>query len=131
MRFTIYVKEAGTDEEPWAEEYDKPVADPVTWAKETVERFNNTQPAGAPLRVLIGVRILDGPSREHNWEKTNLVTLQQYQGTMPYDTARCTVCGVTGKRYGLSSTITLDSKFKAKVYRRCDTAKAHLEKVRR
>lgn len=33
-------------------------------------------------------------------------------------------CDVTGKKYGFSSHVRIDSKYRKKVFRRCDTAKA-------
>lgn len=58
----------------------------------------------------------------HDWGKTSLVT--ELGG---YDKYKCKVCGITGKRHGLSSCITRDAKYKPKVYTYCDRAKKHLE----
>lgn len=100
----------------WEESYDKPVDDPAKWAQDTISWFNRTRRPGELPRTFVGVRIV-GDSEEHVWEKTNLVTIV-YRDRL-YDTARCTCCGVTGRRYGLSPEVVRDRVFKAKKYAKC------------
>ena len=71
--------------------------------------------------------MLDKDSRgEHSWKKDCLVTQMGPDG--PNDNYKCSVCGITGKRFGLGSRLSVDAKFRAKAYLRCDTAEAHLKK---
>ncbi len=99
------------------------------WSRSIVKWFNEgeTNPKAIP-RQYVGSRLIDdvatGP--QHDWEKTNLVTIM---AGGPHDTAKCRVCGITAKRYGIGERYTLDPKYaKAAVYTRCDTAAAHLAK---
>jgi len=107
---------------PWTEEYDKDVADPHKWALNTIANFNASLRSGERPRTVVDVIILgESENYEHTWEKSNLVTI--VKGGRMYDTARCTRCGVTGKRYSLSGTVTLDPKFKAAKYAQCISEK--------
>lgn len=128
MKFRIKIANKG-EEKNWRwEEYDEDVSDPEEWAKETLEVFNSSLRPFEKERVLLGVELIDEMSvRAHTWNKTNLMTLHvrgQY-----FDTVECTRCGITGKRHGVGD-VKVDSKFKSKVYARCDTAKKHLDKKR-
>ena len=129
MKFKILVE---NEDRVWWEEYDVDVErDHMReWIHSVIHRFNATLGPGELARKLVATRVLDSGKTffKHTWEKSNLVT--KSKGGDVYDTYRCKVCGITGKRYGLSSVVTIDTKYKAKVYRRCDTAKAHLEKRR-
>jgi hypothetical protein len=91
------------------------------WAHALIQRYNDTLRPGERARTLdrVEVETLNVPSakREHAWEKTNLTTIE-YRGRF-YDTAKCTGCGVTGKRYGVSE-VARDAKFRAKKYRFCN-----------
>jgi len=120
MKFRILVSNG---DRCWPEDYDKRVDDPYEWAKRTIKRFNDTCVEGEKSRRLLCIRVLDEESfAEHTWEKTNLFTI------MPecYDTCKCKICGITGRRYGLSGSVVFDKKYKAKVYNRCDTSVKHL-----
>jgi len=99
------------------------------WSRSIVKWFNETEanPKAIPRRY-VGSRIIDEAvtGAAHDWEKTNLVTISDKSGI--YDTQKCRVCGVTGKRYGFGD-ICLDQKYKRnKAFHRCDTAAAHLAK---
>ena len=125
MRFRIKVK--GKNEE-WWEEYDTPTEDPEKFGRDLISRFNSTCRPGEAHREFLGAeRLEDQAPREHDWEKTNLMTISDRVGV--YDAMKCTRCGVTGKRFGLGR-VTIDSKFKAKVYRQCNTALEFLSKKR-
>lgn len=52
----------------------------------------------------------------HQWEKSNLVTIMKGGA---HDTYKCETCGITAKRYGLSSVIERDKKFEAAKYEGC------------
>ncbi len=112
------------------EEIDSPCStleDAEVWAKELLDRFNDEERSmygekGRP-RTLLRVELPGSSNREHDWRKTSLTT--QRRGGELYDAMRCERCGITGKRPGLGG-IVLDSKYRAKVYQRCDTAMAHL-----
>ncbi len=125
MRFRVRLKHEGDpDSAAWAEEYEKDTADPKKWARDTVDWFNSTRRHGERARILVSVQKLSGWEREHDWQKINLVTISDRRGI--YDVVACRRCGVMGKRYGLSGSVTRDPKFKAKVYQRCDMARKHL-----
>jgi hypothetical protein len=129
MRFTIKVSDGQSE---WEEPYDKEeVTNPQEWAEETIAWFNTTLRPGERARTLLGVTVqgestkAENSSVEHDWEKSNLVTIMGRGRS--YDTYRCRNCGVTGKRLFLDSPVIIDPKFKAKVYQSCDTAKARLQ----
>ena len=93
--------------------------DPERWARELVQHFNDTLRPGEKPRVILGVEIrnvtedvAEKTKLEHVWEKTNLVTIEK-RGQM-YDTARCTRCGATSKRFGVGRH-QLDPRFKNRV----------------
>ena len=120
-KFKIIVE---NDRHRWEEEYDKPVPDARDWAAKTIERYNNTLYHGDLPRRLIDVIITDEISEEHQWEKTNLVTVMSRGSN--YDTARCRRCGITAKRLGLGDYVR-DPKYKAKKYKKCAAALERLE----
>ncbi len=125
MLFKIQLETDTRD--PWWEKYDKPIEDPRGWAKETIECFNSTLRPSEEPRELLDVQIIDAQSnKDHTWVKQNIMTIMR--GSSSYDKVKCQVCGITGKRFGLSPSVRIDSKFMAKVYQRCDTAKVHLDK---
>ena len=113
-QFRVKVRNIGGTE-TWEEPYDKDVPDVRAWANATIEQFNAHLRHGETPREVVDV-IIDGESRTHNWEKTNLVTI--VRGSRLYDTCRCTKCGITGKRFGLGSPIR-DLKYKAAKYATC------------
>lgn len=128
MKFKIKVCEHKCKGDTWWEEYDKDVKDPVSYGKEVIDYFNSTLIPGEKPRKYLDCVVLDEHSiKDHKWIKTSMVTKQGRLGL--YDTYKCERCGVTAKRYlGSIDSFTLDSKYKAKVYQRCDTAMKHLEK---
>lgn len=81
-------------------------------------------------RELVSVEVIEDNTvvkHEHKWEKENLVTI--VKGEYIYDIMKCSVCGITGKRYGLSSDVQRDSKYRAKIYDTCDGAIKKLNKI--
>jgi len=129
--FRIHVRDAGTADQGWSEEYTKDVVDPESWAREMIRDFNTNLRPGEHARELLRVEIINDTARPiaHDWFKQNLVTVDHRH--LPFDRMQCKQCGITGKRYGLGvGGITRDSAFLAKVYARCDTAQAHMEKRR-
>lgn len=107
-----------------SEEYefnDCNVPDPEKWAKETLNKFNATLHAGELARIFVGIQILERNTRpDHNWEKTNLVTI--ISKGKSYDAAKCKVCGITSKRFGIGGGYVRDPKFADSLYSRCDAA---------
>jgi hypothetical protein len=131
MKFEMFVAHSDGKGETWVESYDQPYleteAEVRNWAHRTIERFNATLRPGEKPRDLLEVTISDEPSDNHSWEKTNLVTISDKDGL--YDTAQCTVCGITARRYGLGG-YTRDTKFRAGVFDSCARSKVFLEKRR-
>jgi hypothetical protein len=99
-----------------------PVGEPdlSVWAYTLVTRYNAGCRPGEARRYVVGIEVREIPDvmvkREHRWTKTNLVTIMH--GSRSYDTARCEVCGVTAKRFGVGEHVR-DSKYGAKRYETC------------
>ena len=127
MKFKIQVKKVGSDNS-WWEEYEENISDPQKWAEEIISEFNDSLREGEKAREVISVEIIKkDTTKNHSWDKTNAGTLQR--GGEIFDKYECNVCGVTGKRFGIGGNyVKRDHEYKAKVYRRCDTALAHIEK---
>lgn len=120
MKFTVVVSYKET-EGRWSEDYDKPdietLEEAEAWADETIARFNNTLRPHEKARKVIRVEML-GDSEEHDWERTNPYTLiSKHKGN--YDAFRCSKCGITGRRYGLNTSISRDREFSADGYGSC------------
>ncbi len=124
MRFRMMIRYANGSGKPWNEDEDRPqipdLGHAETWAKSTVAMFNKTLRPGELARELVSVEELPDEPVAHGWQKTNLVTVQR--GSSMYDTYRCTQCGITGKRYGLSGEVKRDSIFKSPGYADCKKA---------
>jgi hypothetical protein len=124
MRFKMFVRNQGTSKE-WAEDYNKPEIGSLSEAEEfgrtTVGNFNSSLRPHEQPRELVRVESDErGDSNaSHSWEKTSLVTQMGPRGS--YDAMRCKQCGVTGKRFGVDG-VKLDSQYRAKAFRKCDTA---------
>ena len=91
------------------------------WAEETIANFNKTLRPGEKARRLIGVKIIGESVRQHQWHKTNLVTISK--GGQMYDAYRCDHCGATGKRFGLDEHVTRDAKYRAQRWENCQPSK--------
>jgi ParB family chromosome partitioning protein len=50
-------------------------------------------------------------SKEHQWEKQNLVTVASTRNVPMHDIYKCKTCGATAKRFGISEFIRRDKKF--------------------
>jgi hypothetical protein len=124
MKFKIQVKSIGNpfNKDHWWETYEKDVEDAEKEAIEMVDRFNESLREGEFPRRLLKVEVIDNHSiKDHDWEKINLVTIKDKNNSL-YDIYKCRKCLITGKRFGLNPGITIDYKYRAKVYKRCDTA---------
>lgn len=138
MRFTMFVKNLGeVDSTAWPEKEDRPTlvteAEVREWAANIIREYNRTLRPNERARALVRVTltpdetpIQSDEASPHDWHKTNGVTI--IKGSLNYDTLRCSQCGVTGKRYGVGGTVERDPKFKANIYAKCATARAHLAK---
>lgn len=120
MLFEIKVRTA--DGREWWEKYDKEVEDARVWAEETIESFNATLSHGEQPRILLDVRVLDADSvKDHSWVKYTSGQSVIFRGHV-VDLMFCKRCGITGKRYGISGRVKIDSKYRAKKFNRCDTS---------
>jgi len=122
MKFICVV----TDErgENCEETYDKPTISSIeaarSYSEQTINNFNSSLRPGELPRRLVDVRTADQKDKghsPHSWEKTNLVT-QVVNGGPSFDTARCSVCKITARRYGLGG-YTRDQQYKAKGFESC------------
>lgn len=101
----------------WKEEYDiHDDLDPKLYALGLISRYNKTIRTFESPRTLVSVTVT-GKSARHTWSKVNAFTICDRYGT--YDRMKCKACGVTGKRFGVSSIINRDSKYLAKKYAQC------------
>ena len=124
MKFKLWVKYAGEpDERAWAEAEDrsnvKTLKQAETWGREIIARFNATHYSKHERdREFVRVE-MEGASDDHDWEKTNLFTVMA-RGGGHYDTYKCRVCGITGRRYGLEMSIQRDTKYVGQGYASCE-----------
>jgi hypothetical protein len=104
------------------------LAEAEVWAKNITAWFNRTLRKCERTRILLSVTVEEETANtkaHHKWYKSNLITLEGRGGI--YDLMKCEDCGITGKRH--TTSIARDSKYKAKIYDRCDTAKIQITKV--
>lgn len=120
----IVLKEYATNEV-------RTLADAQGYAQKLIDRFNDSLRQGESPRKLLKVTRSDNEvSVPHTWEKTNLVT--KVTGGRVYDTYKCKVCGIEGKRYGISGYIAPDVRAKAVLKESClDLAEAVPLRIRR
>lgn len=126
MKFKLYWKHPG-DGRLVCETYEQETSDPEEWCRDIIKWFNDTLRPHETKRVFVRCEIIgEVPPAEHKWFKVTAMTQAttgQRHGQF-YDAMKCERCGVTGKRFGLGTYVKLDSKWRRKAYRRCDTAKA-------
>lgn len=89
------------------------------WGRALIQRYNDGLRPGEYVRTLERVVVTveaDPATREHDWTKTSLVTVEE-RGQY-FDRMRCKRCGVTGKRFGLDY-VKRDSIYRAKKFEKC------------
>ena len=124
MKFKIEVETV--DGQKWWEGYDVDTTNPQEWAEGTIAMFNGTLRPGEQSRTLLQVKTLEEDNGKfHQWTKLATGMSQSFRGQV-IDKMYCTECGVTGKRFGLCPEVKIDSKYKKKIYQRCDTAKGNV-----
>lgn len=129
MKFTLYLKDETGRE--WCENYDENTMDAFKWAENVVENFNKTLRPFETKRTLIKVVIdEDGNKSHHEWVKRTDGMSVVFRGSVA-DLMYCKKCGITGKRYGVRSKVKIDSKYRKKAFKYCDTAKAELLKAQK
>lgn len=123
MKFEVIVRHKGGIE-TWAEPYDRPnlqtFDDACRWARKMIEQFNFTLRPNERERELVEVKESQqkkGMMSSHAWQKTSLTT-QIVHGQM-FDAMRCSVCGITGKRYGLSTVMMRDAQYRSNGFASC------------
>lgn len=124
MKFTMKVGYLEGSPATWLEHENRSEitseAEATEWAQRTLRNFNATLRPHEQARRLVAVTFDHEENKEraqHNWTKTNLMTVLDPRGGL-YDTLKCTFCGITAKRYGLTC-IKLDPKYRAKGYQVC------------
>ena len=120
----VKIKFASSPGSVWYETYDVDVPDAEAYVKGIVAEFNNTLRPGESSRRVLSFAVLNDYSIEkHSWQKQNLVTLSGRAGL--YDVMKCSACGITAKRYGMSN-IVIDKKYQGFDYARCDYAQIEM-----
>ena len=127
MIFSIIVVDARGEE--WEESYDRNTADPQKEAEGIIAFFNSTLRPGERPRTLVKVVLKDAENTNHTWEKMTSGMSVEFRKQI-VDIMRCSVCGITGKRYGMITRVKIDSKFSKKAFQRCDTAVKEFRKVK-
>lgn len=125
-RLTITCRIAGGSGDTWQETYDEGASfggfplghkDPAQWGADIVAHFNATLRPHEQAREFLGAEIAEiSQGFEHVWEKTNAITIVKQRAV--FDTFRCRVCGVTGRRYGVGTPV-IDRKFRRKIFKFC------------
>lgn len=111
----------------WDEKYN--IADDIdmtSYINNILDNFNSSLRPNENKRTLVSVDEIGKGTEKHKWSKTSGATIQGTHGM--YDKYVCKVCGITGKRYGLSSEVKRDSKYNAKCYETCTSTLEHLKK---
>ena len=103
MKFRIHVKD---DVSNWWEDYNESSVVDMPSAEEEgrkmVRLYNWTLRPGEAPRTFIEAQLVGEGELDHDWEKTNLVTVTGKHGAS-HDTLRCKRCGCEARRYGLSN----------------------------
>lgn len=111
----------------WNETYDiTDNVDGITYIGNMLNNFNSSLRPNERKRTLVCIEEIGNGTEKHKWTKSSGATIQGTHGM--YDKYICKVCGVTGKRYGLSSEIKRDGKYTAKCYETCTSTLEHLKK---
>ncbi len=127
MKFKILTKT--DDGEEWWEDYDKDVPDARKWAEDTIAGFNETLRPHEKARELLDVQVIDSSNdKHHHWVKKTGGMSVKFRGSF-VDMMYCDKCGITGKRYGLDGSVTIDSKYSKKAFIECHTAKKEICKI--
>lgn len=122
MKFKMQLRHGKAE---FSEEYDVPTVTTkqgaYSYAKEMLENFNEVEVRRygrkTALRELLSVELV-GESTAHTWYKRTDGMSQNFRGRI-VDLMRCSICGVEGKRFGTSSVIKRDAKFRAKKFEVC------------
>lgn len=120
MKIKLKVKRL-SDGATWVESYEEDMApeEVQEWAEGLLAWFNATLRPGESPRDLIGIIIEDEDnSNLHKWTKRSDGQSVMFRGRVA-DLMYCEKCGITGKRFGLSQHVVIDSKFRAKKYQQC------------
>lgn len=117
MKFKIKVKNCYTN---WEEEYTENISENEidAFGMDLIANYNRTLRPGENPREYLGYIVVDQEYKNHEWEKQNLATI--IGKGRNYDIYKCKICGVTGKRYGLSGSVLRDYKYRAKKYQSCN-----------
>lgn len=134
IKFKLFWKHPGEpDAAAVGETQEQITEDPEKWSRDILKWFNRTLRPHETKREFVRCEVIgEVPPAEHRWVKVTAMTKTMVgsarHGQM-YDSMECERCGVTGKRYGIGSAVTLDSKWKKKLaFKRCDTAMKELGK---
>ncbi len=118
--FKMFVKVKGSDDSTaWDEEYRRDEDDAQAIAQGIIDNWNRTLRPHEKARELVRVELISDKADPiaHQWEKQNTITIKDSLGL--YDVYKCQRCKITGKRFGLSQDIKLDSAYRAKYHNNC------------
>jgi hypothetical protein len=116
VKIEVEVKDVG-GADTWIETYECD-GDPEKYARGIIDKFNNTLRPYEKPREFVDLKVVDD-RKLHDWGKTNLITV--VKGGRSYDTMKCEVCGITGKRFGLGTMgVKRDTRYKAEKYEYCN-----------
>ena len=127
MKFSLYWRHPGREAEV-KETYERITNDPEKWSRDIIDWFNSTLRPHETKREFIRCEIHgEVPPAAHKWFKVTAITKTMMGGPRHgamFDAMQCERCGVTGKRFGIGRAVKLDSKFRKKEFKRCDTTLA-------
>lgn len=102
----------------WEETYEKDLKNPAEYGQQVIDDFNASLRPGEKPRRYVSFRVLGDIGYAHDWVKRTNGMSVNFNGVTA-DLMFCRKCNISGKKFGLSSEVKLDSKYKAKKHKFC------------